>query len=68
MTKYPGWRTMNAAQRHNARHDRIWAENFPRAYPYVTGDGIRFRTEAEAITHANQIAATTGVIVSVERR
>ena len=24
MTKYPGWRTMTAAQRSNARYDRIW--------------------------------------------
>jgi hypothetical protein len=26
MGKYPGWRTMTAAQRYNARYDRIWEE------------------------------------------
>ena len=26
MTKYPGYRTMTAAQRYNARYDRIWDE------------------------------------------
>lgn len=25
-SKYPGWRTMTAAQRHNARQDRIWEQ------------------------------------------
>lgn len=24
MSKYPGWRTMTGAQRHNAKLDRIW--------------------------------------------
>lgn len=24
-TTYPGWRAMTAAQRHNAKQDRIWA-------------------------------------------
>lgn len=24
MAKYPGWRTMTAAQRYNARYDKIW--------------------------------------------
>ena len=26
MSKFPGWRTMTAAQRYNARMDAIWEE------------------------------------------
>ncbi len=26
VTKYPGWRTMNASQRQNAKYARIWEE------------------------------------------
>ena len=25
-SKYPGWRTMTASQRYNARYERIWSE------------------------------------------
>lgn len=59
---------MTAAQRRNARMERIFSENLPRAFPYITGDGQRFRTEAEAIAHANHLAEATDIVVSVEHR
>jgi hypothetical protein len=59
-SKYPGWRTMTAAQRHNAKADRIWEQarifkTATRFHPHSRQDAPVLATDAE-IRAVSQLA------------